>query len=204
MQLTYPASQSTSSQDRLEVGDNPGVESVATRGINKYNLFSNNDHTEAYGVWLKFSKDEICHNISLTLKVCVNLDLETAASVFKIPPNECFIAPVATMTTSSKSMETGEQHLSRPKPFPRHVAMNIQHCLTKPGLQEHTVVRYYACDLCGTKLTDRCLIAEYSDVDPDVFPTAGPVPDVFLTFHKKTRAIVVFTLYPVVVVCTSR
>ena len=198
MQLTYPASQSTSSKDRLEVGENLEVESVTARDINKDNLFANNGRTEAYGVWLKFSKDETRHKFTLNLKVCVNLDLETAASVFKIPPNECFIAPVAAMTTSSKSMETGEQHLSQLKPFPRHVAINIQHCLTKPGIQEHVY------NLCGTKLTDGRLIAEYSDVDPDMFPTAGFVPDVFFTFHKKTRAILVFTLYPVVVVCTSR
>ena len=204
MQLTYPPSQSTSSGDRLEVGENFEVESVTANGINKNNLFFNNDRPKVHGVWLKFSKDEIRHKIALTLKIWVSLDLETAASVFKIPPNECFIAPVATMTTSSKSMETGEQHLSQLKPFPRHVAMNIQHCLTKPGQQEHIVVRYYVCDLCGTKLTDGCLIAEHSDVDPDMFPTAGLVPDVFFTFHKKTRTIVVLTLYPVVVVCTSR
>ena len=200
MQLTYPPSQSTSSGDRLEVGENFEVESVTANGINKDNLFFNNDRPKVHGVWLKFSKDEMCHKIALTLKICVGLDLETAASVFKIPPNESFIAPVATMTTSSKSMETGLHF----KPFPRHVAMNIQHCLTKPGLQEHVVVRYYNCDLCGTKLTDGFLIAEYSDVDPDMFPTAGCVPDVFFTFHKKTGAIVVFTLYPVAVVCASR
>ena len=82
--------------------------------------------------------------------------------------------------------------------------MNIQHCLNKPGMQEHIMVRYYVCDLCGTELTDGSLIAEHTDVDPDMFPTAGLVPDVLFTFHKKTRAIVVFTLHPVVVVCTSR
>ena len=200
MQLTYPVSQSTSSEDRLAFGTNHEVESVTAKGINKYKIFVNNDRPKAYGVWLNFSKEEICHKIALALKVCVSLDLETAASVFKISPNECFIAPVATMTTSSKSMETGLQF----EPFPGHVAMNIQHCLNKPGMQEHIVVQYYKCDLCATKLKDRCLIAEYSDVDPDMFPTAGLVPDVFFTFHKKTRAIVVFTLYSLVVVCTSR
>ena len=153
---------------------------------------------------MKFSKDKGSQKISSTLKASVNLDLERAAELFEIPHNECFIAPVATMTTLSKSMVTDEQRPEQLKQFPKHVAMNIQHCLTKPGLEEYVVVKYYTCDFNGRRLTDGYLVAGYCDVNLDLFPTLGSVPDVFFTFRKKSRAIVVFTLYPVVVVCTSQ
>ena len=157
---------------------------------------------EGYGVWLKLPKDEICTEMTSTLKPAVSLGLEMAAKIFDIPPNECFIAPVSSVTKAFKSIVTGI--IKEPKPFLKHVGINIQHCLTKPGLEEHNAVRYYKCDLYGRRKTDELFQAEYSDVNPDMLPTAGRVPDVFYTMRKSTRTIVMYTLYPVVVVCTSR
>ena len=173
---------------------------MAEMNVSRDSIIFSKDHEKqgAYGVWVKVPKDEL----ATILKAGVNLDLDEATRIFDIPSKECFIAPVATITREVKSMVTGRT--TKPKPFHKHVAINIQHCLTKPGLEEHIEVRYYLYDPYGKRCSDELFKAEHLEVNPDLLPAAGRVSDVFYTLRKITRTIVVFTLYQLVVVCTSR